>query len=69
VKNTSTSVFANITPGVYYATGDKKQWLLHASVGSLGGSYSNSNDNENWGVYTNLFQYYQLGFAYIFRKG
>jgi hypothetical protein len=69
VKNTSTSVFANITPGVYYAAGDKKQWLLHASVGGLGGSYTTSNNNESWGVNTNLFQYYQLGFAYIFRKG
>jgi hypothetical protein len=58
----------NITPGVYYAAGSKQQWLLHTSVGGLGGAYSKNGDNENWGVYTNLFEYYQLGFAYIFRK-
>ncbi len=69
IKNESTSFFANITPGIFYAAGDKKQWLLHASVGGVGGSFSNSNDSESWGVYTNLFQYYQLGFAYVFRKG
>jgi hypothetical protein len=69
VKNKSNSVFANITPGIYYAAGEKKQWLLQASVGGLGGSFTKTDESEAWGVYTNLFQYYQFGFAYIFRKG
>jgi hypothetical protein len=68
-KSDFTTIFANISPGLYYATGEKKQWLLQASVGGLGGSFSSSNGTESWGVYTNLFQYYQFGFAYIFRKG
>jgi hypothetical protein len=67
-KSKYTSVVGNITPGVYYAAGSAQQWLLHASVGGLGGSFAKSGGSESWGIYTNLFQYYQVGFAYVFRK-
>ncbi len=69
VKNNSTSVFGGMSPGVYYAAGEKKQWLLQATVGNVGLAYSkNSQDFENWSFNTSLFQYYRFGFAYVFRK-
>ena len=70
VKAKSTSVFAGLTPGIYYAAGEKKNWLLTANVGSLGASYlkQSNADYETWSVNTSLFQSYRFGFAYIFRK-
>lgn len=67
----STSVFAGLTPGIYYAAGEKKNWLITANVGSLGAAYAKQSnaDYETWTVNTSLFQSYRFGFAYIFRKG
>ncbi len=69
-KFSSTSVFGGITPGIYYAIGEKKNWLLTADVGSLGASYSKQSnaDYETWSLNMSLFQSYRFGFAYIFRK-
>ncbi|TAD81624.1 MAG: hypothetical protein EAY75_17445, partial [Bacteroidetes bacterium] len=66
VKTISTTVFGGITPGIYYAIGEKKNWLLTANVGNLGVRYSKGSNNEGWAVNTSLFQSYQFGFAYIF---
>jgi hypothetical protein len=70
-KSNTVSVFAGLTPGIYYTVGEKKNWLLTANVGSLGASYSKQSnaDYETWNVNTSLFQSYRFGFAYIFRKG
>jgi hypothetical protein len=69
-KGNSTSVFAGITPGIYYAVGEKRNWLLQANVGNLGASYNKQSnaDNSTFSVHTNLFQSYRFGFAYIFGK-
>lgn len=69
-KVNGTSVFAGITPGLYYVVGEKKNWLLQANVGNLGGSYykQSNADYSTWNFNTNLFQSYRFGFAYIFRK-
>jgi hypothetical protein len=64
----ATTVALNVTPGLYFTIGEKKNWLLQASVGGIGGSYSGSNGVDSWGFGTSLFQYYRFGFAYIFRK-
>jgi hypothetical protein len=67
-KSDDTRVFVNVTPGLFYAIGEKQNWLLTASVGGIGGSYSGSNGVDSWGFGTNIFQYYRFGFAYIFKK-
>lgn len=67
-KSDATTVFANVTPGLFYAIGEKKNWLLTTSVGGIGGSYSGSNGVDTWSFGTSLFQYYRFGFAYIFKK-
>ena len=64
----ATTVSLNVTPGLYYTLGEKKNWLVQASVGGIGASYSEGNGVENWGFGTSLFQYYRFGFGYIFRK-
>lgn len=70
IANT-TSVFAGFTPGIYYAAGGKKNWLITANVGSLGAAYAKQSnaDYETWSVNTSLFQSYRFGFAYVFGKG
>ena len=70
VKTNGTAVFAGITPGLYYAVGERKNWLLQVNVGNLGGSYykQSNADYSTWSFNTNLFQSYRFGFAYIFRK-
>ncbi len=69
-KIKGTSVFAGITPGLYYVVGERKNWLLQANVGNLGGSYykQSNADYSTWSFHTNLFQSYRFGFAYIFKK-
>jgi len=68
-SGSNSSISGTVSPGVYFAAGDKKQWLLQATVGNVGLVYSkNSEDFENWSFSTSLFQYYRFGFAYIFRK-
>jgi len=68
VTSKSTTVFTNVTPGIYYAVGEKRNWLLTTSVGGLYANYSGSNGADNWGVGTNLFQFYRFGFAYVFKR-
>jgi len=65
----SSSISGIVSPGVYFAAGNKKQWLLQATFGNVGLVYSkNSEDLENLSFSTSLFQHYRFGFAYIFRK-
>jgi hypothetical protein len=69
-KSNSVSVFAGLTPGIYYSAGEKKNWLLTANVGSVGASYSKQSnaDYKTWTVNMSLFQSFRFGFAYVFRK-
>lgn len=69
-KVNGTSVFAGITPGLYYAVGEKKNWLLQANIGNLGASYykQSNADYSTFNVNMDLFQSYRFGFAHIFGK-
>ena len=67
-KSKGTSVFATVDPGLYYMVGANKQWMLHGSVGGIGGYYRDANGSTSWGINMRLFTYYQFGFAYVFKK-
>ncbi|HSC55341.1 MAG TPA: hypothetical protein VLC98_17035 [Phnomibacter sp.] len=66
-KSEYTYGFVHVTPGLYYAIGEKKNWLLQASVGEVYASYSGRDDYESWVFDTNFFQKYRFGFAYVFK--
>lgn len=69
--SSSTSVFAALTPGVYYAAGERKQWLLTASVGHLNVSHTwqGQSDFTTTAIGTSLFRSFQFGFAYVLGSG
>ncbi|MCU0375752.1 MAG: hypothetical protein MUF24_10630, partial [Chitinophagaceae bacterium] len=73
IEQTSTirSVFAELTPGLYYAAGERQQWLLTATVGSLffNHQWNDPGDFTSTAFGTSLFQNFVFGFAYVFRKG